>query len=167
MLDRRILWYLGTLFRRRYAKISVSSYLGPTLFVKASRSSLSIGDRVRIMAGARLEILGKGYIKINKNTSIGHSITCSCTNEPISIGANCVISGNVFIGTQNYDFKRQRSESNWFHESEYEASVIIGDNTFIGYGAVILGGTIIGANSTINAQAVVRGIFPENSVIKR
>lgn len=167
MLDRRIIWYIGTFFRRRYARISLSSYLGPTLFVKASRSSLSIGDRVRVMANARLEILGKGYIKIKNNTSIGHSFTCSCTNKPIIIGENCVISGNVFIGTQNYDFKRQRREPNWFNNSEYEEGVTIGDNTFIGYGAVILGGTIIGANSTINAQAVVRGIFSDNAVIKR
>lgn len=167
MLDRRILWFFGTLFRRRYAKIGLSSYLGPTLFVKILRNNCSIASRVRIMAGARLEVLGKGQIQIKDNTSMGHSITCTCTNESIIIGQNCVISGNVFLGTQNYDFKSQRNHPDWFSESEYESSIEIGENTFVGYGAVILGGTKIGANSTVNSYAVVRGIFPDNSVVKR
>ena len=67
MLDRRILWLMSTIFRRRYAKIGFGSYLGPTLFVKTRRHNLHIGNNVRIMAAARLEVLGKGQIKISRH----------------------------------------------------------------------------------------------------
>lgn len=167
MLDRRILWLISTIFRRRYAKIGFTSYLGPTLFVKTRRHNLHIGNNVRIMAAARLEVLGKGQIKIGDNTSIGHCMTCTCTNSTISIGKNSVISGNVFIGTQNYDFKAHRSDKNWFASAEFENNIVIGKNTFIGYGAVILGGSIVGENSTINAYAVVKGNYPAKSIIRR
>jgi len=119
------------------------------------------------MAAARLEVLGKGQIKIGDNTSIGHSMTCTCTNSTISIGKNSVISGNVFIGTQNYDFKAHRRDKNWFASAEFENDIVIGKNTFIGYGAVILAGSTVGENSTINAYAVVKGNFPAKSIIRR
>lgn len=124
-------------------------------------------ERVRVMAGARIEVLGSGYIQIKQNCSIGHSLTLTCTNKEIEIGENCVISANVFLGTQNYDFKLPRDTPDWFKRAETEDDIIIGENTFIGYGAVILGGTSIGANSTIGANTVVRGRYPSKSVLNQ
>ena len=41
----------------------------------------------------------------------------------------------------------------------------IGKNCFIGYGAAILPGTILGEQCVVGANAVVRGHFPPFSVI--
>lgn len=164
--DRRLWWFWGSIFRRRYVRMGLRSYLGPTIFAVCTRAQFSMGDRVRIMAGARIEVLGKGSIKVLDNTSVGHGLTLTCTDENLTIGSNCVISGNVFIGSQNYDFKKERSSPTWFSEAETEEPIIIGDNCFIGYGAVILGGTVLGSNCTVGANAVVRGTFSDNSIIK-
>jgi acetyltransferase-like isoleucine patch superfamily enzyme len=40
----------------------------------------------------------------------------------------------------------------------------IGSNVFIGYGAIILPGTVIEDNCVIGAGSVVRGVVPQNSV---
>ncbi|GAM59552.1 O-acetyltransferase [Vibrio ishigakensis] len=43
--------------------------------------------------------------------------------------------------------------------------VSIGRNSFIGYGAVILPGTILGEQCVVGANSVVRGKFPSFAVI--
>jgi acetyltransferase-like isoleucine patch superfamily enzyme len=40
-----------------------------------------------------------------------------------------------------------------------------GKNCFIGYGSVIQAGTILGKQCIVGANSVVRGIFPDYSVI--
>lgn len=41
----------------------------------------------------------------------------------------------------------------------------IGEGTFIGYGAAIQAGTILGRHCVVGTNSVVRGIFPDYSVI--
>jgi acetyltransferase-like isoleucine patch superfamily enzyme len=43
--------------------------------------------------------------------------------------------------------------------------IIIEDDCFIGVNAILLPGTTIGANSIVGAGAVVKGTFPDSSVI--
>ena len=45
------------------------------------------------------------------------------------------------------------------------SETIIGENCFIGYGAMIQAGTKLGKQCIIGAHAVVRGEFPDYSVI--
>ena len=41
----------------------------------------------------------------------------------------------------------------------------IGENSFIGFGAVIQAGTILGKQCIVGSNSVVRGIYPDYSVI--
>jgi acetyltransferase-like isoleucine patch superfamily enzyme len=41
----------------------------------------------------------------------------------------------------------------------------IGNNVFVGMGAILLPGTIINNNVIIGSGSVVRGIIPENSIV--
>lgn len=45
------------------------------------------------------------------------------------------------------------------------SSVLVKDNVFIGAGAILLPGTIIGENSIVGAGAVVKGEIPPCSVV--
>lgn len=55
-----------------------------------------------------------------------------------------------------------------FREKEPEWDVFgpikIGSNVFVGYGVIILPGTVIEDNCVIGAGSVVRGVIPANSV---
>lgn len=43
--------------------------------------------------------------------------------------------------------------------------VIIGNNVFIGYGSIILPGTVIGNNVVVGARSAVSGLIPDDVVV--
>ena len=53
----------------------------------------------------------------------------------------------------------------YFDNSELEKPIAIGNNVWIGAGSIILGGSALGSGSVVAAGTVVKGIFPENSLI--
>jgi len=69
------------------------------------------------------------------------------------IGENCVIFHHVTIG------------SNTIPTSKTKGAPIIGNNVFIGAGAVIIGGITIGNNCRIGANCIVTQDIPDNSVV--
>lgn len=90
---------------------------------------------------------------IGENTFFYHHGLGCVIHENSIIGDNCLIFQNVTIGSA---WKKGKCES--------EAPVI-GDNVFIGAGAVILGNIHIGNNVTIGANAVILQDIPDNVVV--
>lgn len=109
----------------------------------------------------KIRYLRKRGMIIGKNCTIE---TLSFSTEPylIEIGDNVGISdGTVFIthdaGIHCFDDE--------FPGEDVFGRIIIGNNVFIGINCTILPNTFVGNNSIIGAGSVVRGRFPEESVI--
>lgn len=81
-----------------------------------------------------------------------HGFTGVFISGDAKIGRNAVILQYVTIG------------SNTLKDSTRIGSPIIGDNVYIGAGAMIIGGVKIGNNCRIGANAVVYKDMPPNSV---
>lgn len=93
-----------------------------------------------------------------------HLETMSFSTEPylIEIGDRVAIAnGTVFI-THDGGIRSFRDE---FPEDDIFGEIIIGNNVHIGINCTILLNTKIGDNCIVGAGSVVRGRFPENSVI--
>ncbi len=101
-----------------------------------------------------------GDVEIGENTWIGPFCSIDGTGG-LKIGSNCSISASVHIQTH--------STVKWAisggQESYEYKSVSIGDNCFIGVGAIILPGVNIGSGSIVGAGTVVTKSCPENSKI--
>lgn len=89
----------------------------------------------------------------------------------LTIMGGVVISTNVIILTHDWSFLRGLMAINKvkecaqsFHALAYD-SVSIGENSFIGAGAVILPGSKIGKLCIIGAGAVVKGHIPDYSIV--
>ncbi|MFZ2338522.1 MAG: acyltransferase [Bacteroidales bacterium] len=90
--------------------------------------------------------------------------TLKFSSEPylIEIGDHVAIAaGTEFI---------THDGATWVFEDDVEGGgifgrIVIGNNVFIGINCIILSNTTIGDNCIIGAGSVVRGQFPENSVI--
>ena len=159
----KLQWAVRALFNKLFfGKIGWRCYIGSPSFI-AEKRALFLGNRVRIYPGMRTETLDGGNIILGSNISIGQNFHVVAVKHSLKIGNNATISGNVFVSNCNHTF----NDSNM---SALETPLIvkdtnIGSNCFIGYGAVILPGTHLGNHCIVGANSVVKGIFPDNTLI--
>jgi acetyltransferase-like isoleucine patch superfamily enzyme len=159
----KIKWFLITLFvRLKVKKIGLLSYVGSPLFITGGHR-ISIGNKVRVFPGSRLETHRGGEILIEDDTSIGQNFHLISSGERLTIGKHTTISGNVFI--TNTDHHYQDIDTHILKQDYIIKTTSIGENCFIGYGAVIQAGTILGKQCIVGSNSVVRGTFPDYSVI--
>lgn len=91
----------------------------------------------------RAELVQPGArIVIKDNVSIGQNLHIVCYQGELIIGSGCTISGNVFISNVDHHYTLP-SVPVMDQPLEYKET-IIGQNCFIGYGALILPGTKLG-----------------------
>ncbi|WP_261835813.1 acyltransferase [Vibrio ishigakensis] len=144
----------------RFGKFGYFSYLGKPMFISGHRN-LYFDSHVRIFPNCRIESLG-GRVLVGSNTSIGHNLHMISSNC-IYISENTTLSANVFISDTDHSYSIIGQH---IMEQPHEIKeVSIGRNSFIGYGAVILPGTILGEQCVVGANSVVRGKFPSFAVI--
>jgi acetyltransferase-like isoleucine patch superfamily enzyme len=159
----KIAWILRRFIYAIFFKnISFFGYLGaPVVLIRPSRITMDSGSR--IFPGCRLEVHSKnGSIWIGENCAIGQNFHCTAIGN-LKIGAGTSITANVCITDITHDFTDPNVPQ---AEQDYlGAETTIGENVFIGVGAVILPGTKIGNNCIVGANSVVQGSFPDNAVI--
>lgn len=80
----------------------------------------------------------------------------------IEIGNDCVIAAGVSIMDSN---GHEVISSNRTKGRDIPQSIKIGNNVWVGLNSIILKNTIIGDNSIVAAGSIVKGVFPNNSLI--
>ncbi|MFC8047877.1 sugar O-acetyltransferase [Nocardia sp. NPDC057353] len=78
----------------------------------------------------------------------------------ITIGADCQIGTNVQLLTPTHPLDPQLRRDKW----EAAAPIHIGDNVWLGSGAIVLAGVTIGADTVVGAGAVVTRDLPSGVV---
>lgn len=78
-------------------------------------------------------------------------------NNGIQIGRNCLFAPGVKIISSNHALTGRTLES--------QTPVQIGDDVWIGAGAIILPGVVLGNNCTVGAGSVVTKSFPGRSLV--
>lgn len=78
----------------------------------------------------------------------------------VIIGNNVIIASHAAITSQTHDIEAEK-----YRDSSVRKKVVIGNNVWIGSGAVVLPGISIGDNSIIGAGSVVTKDVPSNVVI--
>jgi acetyltransferase-like isoleucine patch superfamily enzyme len=163
MIDK-ILWYIKTnvFLRFRIKKIGLLSYIGRPIHILGGKY-IYIGNKVRIFPGLRMEVHNKGSIVFEDDISVGQNLHIISSNEQLKICRSTTISGNVFI--TNIDHDHTEIGVHILKQKYHVKTTSVGENCFIGYGAVIQAGTVLGKQCIIGANSVVRGIFPDYCVI--
>lgn len=161
MINKLIWGFLALCYAPLFKKFSFPSHIGVPLFSYGLKG-VSIGARVRIMPGLRIETHKNGNITIEENVSIGQNFHITSAGNLI-IGSDTTISGNVFVTNIDHDY--QEIGKHILDQKMIVKETRIGKNCFIGYGAAIQAGTILGNQCVVGANAVVRGSFPDYSVI--
>jgi acetyltransferase-like isoleucine patch superfamily enzyme len=124
-------------------------------FKSLSASSLvDIPDDIEVHYGEEVDFKGAAYI------GSGAFIDA---RGGVEIGNNVIIAPRVAIFSYNHDFKN----TGWVPYSPNidKKKVIICDDCWLGFGVILTAGTIIGKRSIVGAGSVLRGMYPENSII--
>jgi len=119
-----------------------------------------IGPRVRIgrrclIGRCRLDTMDGGGdgIDIGDRTMVYSDVDVLVPGGRVTIGRNCLITRRVAILTGTHRF---RSRGRLIYEQGIEAAdVRIGDDCWIGYAAIVLGGVTVGEGAVVAAGSVV------------
>ncbi len=125
--------------------------------------------------GKNLWITAPFYADYGNNIYFGNNceVNMNCTfldDNRIVIGDNALIAPNVQIYTAFHPtsaakrFGPHREDGSFAFCKTQTAPVIIGDNVWIGGGAILLPGVTIGSNTVIGAGSVVTKDIPSNVV---
>ena len=159
----KIWWLLRTLIYKPFlGKLGRLSYLAKPIYL-SNLKKVFIGSKVRIFPLSRIEVMDKNSsITFEDDVSIGQYFHIISQGD-LTIGKKTTISANVLI--TNVDHEYQKIDKPILGQPLIVQETQIGENCFIGYGAVIQAGTILGKQCIVGANAVVRGHFKDYSVI--
>lgn len=153
---------------KRYLSIGEKSRLQDGAYIDAlSKNGIQIGSHVVIGRNTRIECtgglqsIGKG-IKIGDRTTFGNDCTFGAAGG-IEIGCDVVAGQYIRFHSENHsysDVNRLIREQGVTHEG-----IKIGNNCWIGAGAVFLDGAELGDGCVVGANSVVTKKFPSNVVI--
>jgi len=175
----RALWF-RTVVPARVAAAGVKTsgsvrFYGMPLISQVSGSFIEIGAGCVLCSDARYTALGVNHpvilrtlsssavIRIGANTGISGASICAVVS--VSIGADCLIGANAIIAdTDFHPLEAESRRSNSDPARVRSSPIHIGDNVFLGAGAVVLKGVTIGNDSVIGAGSVVRDDVPPASI---
>ncbi|RUT70403.1 acyltransferase [Flavobacterium cupreum] len=159
----KIFWIIRALIYKAFiGKIGFPSYIGKPVYL-GRINRVFIGKKVRIFPGARIEVIDNlSSIVFEDDISVGQNLHIISGGNLI-IKTRTTISANVFISNLDHDYKA--IEVHILEQPNIIRETLIGENCFIGYGAVIQAGTILGNHCIVGSNSVVRGSFPDYSVI--
>ena len=160
-MDKLIWAFRALCYTPFFGKFGLPSYLGKPIFLKGIRY-VFIGKKVRIFPHLRMETLAGGSIHIKDDVVISQNVHITSAGT-LEIGKSSLILANVFITNIDHDYTEIGAHV--VKQKILVKETKIGDNCFIGMGAAIMAGTILGKQCIVGANSVVRGVFPDYCVI--
>ena len=106
--------------------------------------------------GNQITIGDRSFININCTV-----LDAPISEEAITIGDDCLIGPNVQLLAVSHAV----NPSQRLNKENFAAPISIGNNVWIGAGAIILAGVSIGDNSVIGAGSVVTKSIASNTVV--
>ncbi|MGV9775314.1 acyltransferase [Streptosporangium sp. NPDC003464] len=179
----------GSLIHRGWAAIRAAGTVSPASPAGYRFRRLGEGACLSFPVGA---IFGEAWIEIGDHTLVGERVSISAGMGPgvdlgpdsiVRIGGSCSIGrGSHIVGHQSIDIGDHvftgpyvyiTDQNHVYDDPETPIGrqwprnnpVAIGSGSWLGTGAIILPGTRIGRQCVVAAGAVVRGEFPDHSVI--
>lgn len=178
----------GVLFSVGNKKIESDIFVGKNVKVIEKRE-LVIGHKTKLHNGVYIDALSREGVRLGDNVVIGQNTRIECTGSIQSVGkgvkignrttfgAGCVFgaAGGIEIGNDVVagQFIRFHSENHNFcdrtklirEQGVTHEGIKIGDNCWIGAGAVFIDGSEIGDGCVVGANAVITKKFPNDVVI--
>lgn len=178
----------GKIHSMGHPNISNSIFVGKNVEI-IEKKHLTIGKKTRLQDGVYIDALSKDGVLIGDHVVIGRNTRIECTGglqcvgkgvkigNRTTFGNDCMFgaAGGIEIGDDVVagQFIRFHSENHNYtdltklirEQGVSHKGIKVGNNCWIGAGAVFLDGAEIGDGCVVAANAVVTKKFPGNSII--
>lgn len=162
-----------------FKEISPAVFIGKNVTIAESAVIMGptiIGDRCEIRTGAYIRgnvITGSGCV-IGNSTEIKNSILLDGVQIPHYNYVGDSILGNkahMGAGAVCSNLKADKSPVIIHGENDYQTQLkkvggILADGADIGCGCVLNPGTVVGKGTSVYPLTSLRGVYPENSIVK-
>lgn len=153
--------YTITILRLKGVKIHPSANIHPNAVFEASGGSISIGSRTFIDRGVVIRALG-GSVVIGNDCSVNaYTVLYGCGG--LSIGNDVRIAVHAVIIPAKHIFSDSSIPIRT--QGSTMKGIIIEDDVWIGAGAKILDGVVLGKGAVVGASAVVTKTIDPYSVV--
>ena len=126
-----------------------------------SNNHVTVGNNVLVGSRCYVRCGENGVFAIGNNTEIWDAVVC-VSNSKVSIGKDCLLSRQVEIRSHDSHHIFSAETGERLNPAE---NIIIGDQCWIGKGAVLLGGAEIGKGSVVGTRCVTSDKFEERVVV--
>lgn len=183
-------WMLirGLIFSLGNDKIASKIFVGRNVKVK-EKKNLSLGNNCKLHDKVYIDALSTVGVYLGSNVVLGRGTRIECTGGLASIGKGVKIGDRTTFGNDCYfgaaggieigddvvagQFIRFHSENHNYNDLETlirmqgvtHKGIVIGNNCWIGAGAVFLDGAKLGNGCVVGANSVITKEFPDNCVI--
>ena len=140
----------------RFNEAYASDPGGAQVILQGLLGQLGEGAHVR----APLQVDYGTHIHIGPGTFVNYGLTALDVAE-IRIGANCQLANNIQLLTPIHPLEPEPRRAGW----EGAEPITIGDNVWIGGGAIVLPGVTIGDDAVVGAGSVVTKDVPARTVV--
>lgn len=129
--------------------------------IRLQEGVINLGKGILIASNSVISATDGGKLSIGKMVGINRNSMIMC-HDRVCIGDNTIKGPGVYI----YDHDHVFDSNDGVRRNEYvTAPITIGKNCWIGANTVILRGTTIGDNCLIAAGCVLKGNYPDGSVV--
>jgi acetyltransferase-like isoleucine patch superfamily enzyme len=155
-------------YRRIFGRVGRGTVIYRPLLLSNPRF-VFIGDNTVIRPGARIETIlidenRPPKLVIGDNVNIEQSVHLICSSR-LEIGNNVSITGHCAIVDTTHPFQDVNDLRKIGDRIDPNPRpVSIGDNSFLGFGAVVLPGVVIGKRCVVGANSTVTRDVPDYSV---
>ncbi|MGN1275651.1 MAG: acyltransferase [Floccifex sp.] len=129
-----------------------------------NRGRIILHKNVIIRPSSQIYTGKKGIVKFGEGTEIGNHSTLSAHNS-IIFGKDVLTGPHIFVSDHNHEYANPNiAVSKQGIRCDKDSRVIIGEGTWIGTNAVIVGNVKIGRHCVIGANSVVTKDLPDYCV---
>lgn len=153
--------FRALLLRMRGAHVGAKTAVGTRVVVRNPRG-IELGTRVEIEHDVYLKLVTAGArLRVGDHTFLGRGCELDVAAS-VAIGAHTLLAPNVFVSDHTHNHARGRRLD---EQGITAAPVIIGDDVWIGTGAIVLHGVTIGDGAIVGAGAVVTADVAPHAIV--
>jgi acetyltransferase-like isoleucine patch superfamily enzyme len=132
------------------------------LYQRENGGKIELGDNVNILRDSILETAYGGYLVLGDDASIHPRCQLNAYLSPITIGKRTMIApGCAFYPYDHGVLPGIRISE---QPIKSKGAITVGDDAWIGFGSIILGGVRIGKGAVIGAGSVVTKDVPDGGI---